>query len=599
MTTDLHKHLIACLACLALLIPSCALAQAGEIRILIDVSGSMKRNDPENLRIPALKLITGLLPRGSRAGVWTFGKYVNMLVPLGAVDDAWRGRAMAAADNINSHGLYTNMEETLADASWGWSETGEAARRSIILLTDGYVDISPDPEKNRASRDRILNVLLPRLQQAGVSIHTIALSGDADTALLRQLAAATGGSHELARSAEKLERLFFHMFERSANPDTLPLEDNTVLVDETIEELTLLIFRGEHAPETRLTTPHGITFAHGKLPPNVRWHREKRYDLITIDQPMAGEWRVDAETDPDNRVMVVTNLQAVTTRLPENIALGDEHTFYVRLLDHGKVIEKKEFLYFIRVNVTQESSSGERWEWMLLDNGRRGDARPGDGTYTLRLDRSLAAGAHRLTVEIDGTTFKRIRHQTFNVHDSPVLAVIESGAENQEEIPVLSVIPRAGMIVPDSMVVQATLSDGAGMEQTLDVPRANHNEWRAALGGYPAGRRYRLDLRIQGERPDGKPLDSTAGPLYFGARPAQKAVEEVTEDITQPAVETAPAERDNEGAANDDAGPNWLWVGIQVLLINILAIGGLIFAYRKWFAFNTQLPGTWKAQLQE
>ena len=598
MTTAPHKHLIAWLACLALLTPLCALAQPGEIRILIDVSGSMKRNDPENLRIPALKLITGLLPKGTRAGVWTFGKYVNMLVPVDTVDDAWRARAMAAAEKISSHGLYTNMEETLADASWGWKETTEETQRSIILLTDGYVDISPDPDKNRASRDRILNALLPRLQQAGVSIHTIALSGDADAALLRQLATATRGSYEQALSAEQLERLFFHMFERTANPDTLPLEDNAILVDETIEELTLLIFRKEGAPETRLTTPHGITFAHDKLPPNARWHREKRYDLITIDQPMTGEWQVAADMDPDNRVMVVTNLQAVTTRLPGNIALGDEHTFYIRLLDHGKVIEKKEFLYFVRVDVTQESDGGERWDWMLLDNGRRGDARPGDGTYTLHLDRSLATGTHRLTVEIDGTTFKRVHHQTFNVYDSPVLAVIENGAENQEEIPVLSVIPRAGMIVPDTMKIRATLSDGDGMEQTLAVPRVNHNEWRLPLGDYPADRRYRIDLSIQGERPSGRPIDDTTGPLYFGAPPAVTEPEEPAEETLQQATETDPVNTDIDATVSEDAPPNWLWVGFQVLLINALVIGGLIFAYRKWFP-RMQVPHGWEAQLQE
>ncbi|RLA17269.1 MAG: hypothetical protein DRQ56_09430, partial [Gammaproteobacteria bacterium] len=33
-----------------------------DVRVLIDVSGSMKQNDPRNLRIPALKLLVNLLP---------------------------------------------------------------------------------------------------------------------------------------------------------------------------------------------------------------------------------------------------------------------------------------------------------------------------------------------------------------------------------------------------------------------------------------------------------------------------------------------------------------------------------------------------------
>lgn len=51
-----------------------------DFRVVIDVSGSMKQTGPQNLRVPALKLINGLIPTGSRAGVWTFGRYVNMAV---------------------------------------------------------------------------------------------------------------------------------------------------------------------------------------------------------------------------------------------------------------------------------------------------------------------------------------------------------------------------------------------------------------------------------------------------------------------------------------------------------------------------------------
>ena len=45
-----------------------------DVRLVIDVSGSMKQNDPNNLRQPAVELLVQLLPEGSKAGVWTFGK---------------------------------------------------------------------------------------------------------------------------------------------------------------------------------------------------------------------------------------------------------------------------------------------------------------------------------------------------------------------------------------------------------------------------------------------------------------------------------------------------------------------------------------------
>ena len=86
---------------------------SADTRILIDISGSMKKNDPNNLRRPAVRLLVGLLPENSRAGVWTFGKYVNMQVPLGMVDKRWKDRARDGASKIASPGQFTNIEEAI------------------------------------------------------------------------------------------------------------------------------------------------------------------------------------------------------------------------------------------------------------------------------------------------------------------------------------------------------------------------------------------------------------------------------------------------------------------------------------------------------
>ena len=57
-----------------------AAAEPVDVRLVIDVSGSMKSTDPENLRIPALELVVKLLPENSRAGIWTFANDVEPLV---------------------------------------------------------------------------------------------------------------------------------------------------------------------------------------------------------------------------------------------------------------------------------------------------------------------------------------------------------------------------------------------------------------------------------------------------------------------------------------------------------------------------------------
>ncbi|MDC9726049.1 MAG: VWA domain-containing protein, partial [Gammaproteobacteria bacterium] len=129
-----------------------------DVRILIDVSGSMKKNDPNNLRSPALRLIVGLLPDDAQSGVWTFGKYVNMLVPLRKVNDAWKLEAERQSEQVHSYGLFTNIEQALNKATANQKGDNPKYRRSVILLSDGLVDVSTNAETNKKSRQRILDV---------------------------------------------------------------------------------------------------------------------------------------------------------------------------------------------------------------------------------------------------------------------------------------------------------------------------------------------------------------------------------------------------------------------------------------------------------
>src|SRR3569623_3062420 len=106
---------------------------AKDIRVLIDISGSMKHNAPHNLRAPALRLLTGLLPNGVHAGVWTYGQQDNMLVPHGTVDAAWNARAEQAGAKINSAGLSTNNEDALRKASAAWLKPEAGAGRHNFM----------------------------------------------------------------------------------------------------------------------------------------------------------------------------------------------------------------------------------------------------------------------------------------------------------------------------------------------------------------------------------------------------------------------------------------------------------------------------------
>lgn len=139
------------------------LPEQSDVRIIVDISGSMKETDPENLRQPAVRLLARLLPEGASAGVWTFGQYVNMLVPHQEVTDTWRDMAIQRSAQINSVALRTNLGAAIETASDDYFTDGDLGQTHFILLTDGKVDISDDAAANTAEEKRILDRIVADL----------------------------------------------------------------------------------------------------------------------------------------------------------------------------------------------------------------------------------------------------------------------------------------------------------------------------------------------------------------------------------------------------------------------------------------------------
>ncbi len=551
------------------------------IRILIYVPGSMNLNDPRNLRQPSLRLITGLLNDGNNAGIWTFGQYVNMLVKQGPVNDEWKARARSASAEINSYGLRTNIEGALRDATWDWMRpTEHQQQQSLILLTDGLVDIADDNDLNQASRKRILDDILPRLQQAGINIHTIALSEDADTELLAQLSTATQGIHTNVKTSKELERVFLRLFEASTASETLPLNDNRFKVDKSIHEMTLLVFHQSNAKATHISQPDGTIIDNQNNPENVNWHSEDNYDLVTIKHPIQGDWEIQAKLDPDNRVVIVSDLKLESNLIPANIGKEDSHTIDIRLSQQGEPIINKDFLHFIKVSAVQYNKKGNQTrEWTLFDNGLRNDRRENDGIYSLTLENFTEEGSHELVIDIDGTTFTRQQRQHFQVFNQPVITAIESGRHGLT----LYAAPIAGLIDPESMTLSARVDDS---QNDIAIPRLHQNEWGLTLQNVDMQSPHTVTIHLTGRRNE-KEIDRDLDTLSFGHRPKTREFDPSQGQQNEEAVTTKhdqDAHADNLKSETVEPINNIspLTVLINVILINLLGAGLLFFLYKKY-----------------
>lgn len=553
-----------------------------DVRVLIDISGSMKKNDPENLRIPALKIITNLMPKGSEAGVWAFGKYVNMLVPIKQVDNQWQANANKAADKINSAGLFTNIGDAMSKSSWDWNKPDDSESRSMILLTDGMVDISKDAAKNQAEREKILNVLLPRLKNAGVTIHTVALSEQADSELLSELSNQTDGWFQSVSNAEDLQRVFLKIFEQATPRDSLPLDNNTFKVDGSVEEMTLLVFREKDSEPTRLIEPTTATLDKNSDKQGLRWFSTNAYDLITIENPQPGDWQVDAAIDPDNRVMVVSKLGLQVSDIPNNVLANEQINYAVKLIEDGQVITKPDFLQLVEAKLETRYKSKTQSTPLLRDD---------TGTFRQVFFAGEDDGVLEIKLTVKSPTFERSRTHAVNIYGNPVETDLQlSYEENQPHKVHLRVAEDVLDLSSLKVATEITYPDDSSQFITF-------SDWQSPqvieLKQFPKGGRYKVQLTARGQSPLGRSFSSEmpavefeTEPLEGFATPEEPVVESPVEEqpVKEPETEpetvepevTTPVE--SEEPAKEDI--NWtLWLSLGL-------VGNVALVALGWFGWR-------------
>ena len=379
------------------------LGQQPDLRLLIDISGSMKQSDPDNLRGPALELIVRLLPEGARAGVWIFGETVEQIVPHGTVNAAWREQALEAVALIDNSGQRTNIPAALAAATYDLGSLSSAYRTSVVLLTDGKVDLSPSPMANAAAARDLLASTAPDLGAIGIPVHTIALSDEADWTFLRALADTTAGIAEKAETAGDLTGIFVQSLEMVAPSARVPVVGNIFLIDDSVDEFTALVFYDEPAAELTLMSPSGVEYHPDDTREGVEWFRSRQFALVTVDAPERGAWTLAAPNGARSRVSVISDLQLEVDPLPNSLPAGRVTELGIRLRDSGEVIKSQELMQLFAITVLITGPDDFRETIDVTGSYPL----PVTGEYRVTIPAFERGGRYQLLVEMKGETLQR------------------------------------------------------------------------------------------------------------------------------------------------------------------------------------------------
>jgi von Willebrand factor type A domain-containing protein len=230
-----------------------------DLLLVLDKSGSMAWNDPQNLRISGAQTYVGQMKQPDRVAIVTFDDNA-FLVP---------SNVGQPADHLTAYGHDGNPDYTDPQRDLGTIGVGGGTNIGMgiqlannELIANGnkqhaWVEIVlTDGQNNFAWQDTLTLAEAARAKANNITIYTIGLSSGADAALLSEVATITGGTYYNAPTASSIKWIYLEiaMHYQSA------VQCGTILASGArTGSLTLTMYNQAYAPQTISMDGSGVS----------------------------------------------------------------------------------------------------------------------------------------------------------------------------------------------------------------------------------------------------------------------------------------------------------------------------------------------------
>ncbi|MFV2054958.1 MAG: VWA domain-containing protein [Thiohalomonadales bacterium] len=402
----LHILLLSIVTGLMIPIASYADKQGSDVVLLMDSSGSMKHTDPNTLRAPAAKLFVSLLGKTDRASIVSFsdnGYPVAYLTK--ATGERNRKILFSAIDKISTRGVYTNLAGAIETAISVLQRNKQQGRKQmIVLMSDGKMDLG-DKAKNTELTNELLNKHLPALTKLGITLNTIAFTQQSDQALMQQLATKSGGTYFLAKTDKSLRQVYTSIFEQSKVPNQVPFDDNKFVIDKSVSETTIVGSKKSKRSNLTLLSPNGDRYNKDSTKKSIKWFVSDTFDIITVKNPTAGEWRLQS-SDGDNKAYIVSDLQLFIEYEPKNPIIGAGVVIKSWLQSGTKIITSPEILEKITTSLAALTPEGVTHQLQMEPYSLYKDEPSSVGIYASHIA-FPSAGRFQISIAFKANTFER------------------------------------------------------------------------------------------------------------------------------------------------------------------------------------------------
>ena len=266
-----------------------------DIALIIDSSGSMRSNDPTNLRKKAAKQFIDLAAATVQIAIIDLDniKTIEPFAPLTFADGAGKTLLKNAVDRIDSSG-----DENIAEAlQHGFNELLASAvpnvKKAAVLLTDGQ----DDSDTRQVASD---------YARRGWSVYTIGLGSDVNRKLLEEIAAATPEGEYFEASLNNIQTIYNKILAKTTRKSVLASLASyinkgqkiikKVLIDDTLNQVHFSCDWLGSTIELVLIDPDGtqITPRDATANSRITYQAESTYAIYKLENPKPGTWQMQA-----------------------------------------------------------------------------------------------------------------------------------------------------------------------------------------------------------------------------------------------------------------------------------------------------------------
>lgn len=194
---------------------------AKNILVLVDNSGSMKKNDPEFLVKKAIIKLVSSLDSSTRLGIYLFDEKLSKVMPLTLLDNGQnRNKCIGSLDLINYRGAMTDLPAAMERALYELKHNSDSRSfKSIIFITDGFIDLG-DKTKDAENRKWLIENFADDAKKSGIIIFGVAFTENADFQLIQSLTTKTDGEYYRALNNSDIEPVFDKILQSINSPKT-------------------------------------------------------------------------------------------------------------------------------------------------------------------------------------------------------------------------------------------------------------------------------------------------------------------------------------------------------------------------------------------